>query len=282
MTAEPSRAEDPQGSRLASFAGDPGRDAAPLLPIRVVTIDFWGTLIHDQPRADDHYRERRLADFAVILDKAGCRVSARSLRRGYDASGRELSWLWSQNRDVPALRHVTSLLEGAKAGLSARLSRAVLDELIEAYGRPALLVPPRPAPGAGEALAALRERGLRLAVVSNTMRTPGAVLRAILERERLLAPFEHLTFSDEVGVRKPAADIFHLTLRAIGAAPGEAAHVGDDAVLDVLGARSAGLRVVQVTTAPPAPGSVRPDVVIAKLSDLPGAIAQLEESARPR
>jgi len=282
MTAEPSGAEGPPGSRRASFAANPGRDAAPPLPVRVVTIDFWGTLIHDQPRADDHYRERRLADFASILDRARCRVSARALRRGYDASGRELSWIWSQNRDVPVLRHVTSLLEGAEAGLSARVSRAVLDELIEAYGRPALLVPPRPAPGAAEALAALRERGLRLAVVSNTMRTPGAVLRAILERECLLAPFEHLTFSDEVGVRKPAADIFHLTLRALGVEPGNAVHVGDDAVLDVLGGRSAGLRVVQVTTALPAPGAIRPDVLIEKLADLPGAIAHLDGSARLR
>jgi len=248
--------------------------------LRAVTIDFWGTLIHDQPRADDHYRERRLADFAAILGKAGIRVAPRSLSRGYDASGRELSWVWSQNRDVPVLRHVTSLLEGAEAGLTARLSRPLVEELVEAYGRPALLAPPRPAPGAGEALAVLRERGLRLAVVSNTMRTPGAVLRQLLEREGLLAPFEHLTFSDEVGVRKPGAEIFHLTLRALGVDPAEAAHVGDDAVLDVLGARSAGLRVVQVTAVAPAPGAIRPDVIIEKLADLPGAVAELVEPGR--
>lgn len=247
--------------------------------LRAITVDFWGTLIHDPPRADDHYRERRLADFAAILGKAGIRVASRSLSRGYDASGRELSWVWSQNRDVPVLRHVTSLLEGAEAGLSARLSRGVIDELIEAYGRPALLVPPRPAPGAAEALAALRERGLRLALVSNTMRTPGAVLRTLLDRQGLLAPFEHLTFSDEVGVRKPAAQIFHLTLARLGVEAAEAAHVGDDAVLDVLGARSAGLRVVQVTEAPLATDAIRPDVAIEKLADLPGAIAQLAEPA---
>jgi putative hydrolase of the HAD superfamily len=248
--------------------------------LRAITVDFWGTLIHDQPRADDHYRERRLADFAAILGKAGIRVAPRSLSRGYDVSGRELSWVWSQNRDVPVLRHVTSLLEGAEAGLSARLSRAVVDELIEAYGRPALLAPPRPAPGAAEALAALRERGLRLAVVSNTMRTPGAVLRTLLDRQGLLAPFEHLTFSDEVGVRKPGAQIFHLTLAKLGVEAAEAVHVGDDAVLDVLGARSAGLRVVQVTAAALAADSIRPDVVIEKLADLPDAIAMLAEPAR--
>jgi hypothetical protein len=32
-------------------------------PIRAVTVDFWGTLVFEGPRADDRYRERRLADF---------------------------------------------------------------------------------------------------------------------------------------------------------------------------------------------------------------------------
>jgi len=245
-----------------------------LASLRAVTVDFWGTLIHDQPLADDHYRERRLADFAAILGKAGIRVSPRALARGYEASGRELAWVWGQNRDVPVLRHVTSLLEGTRAGLSARLSRTMLDELIEAYGRPALLAPPRRAPGAQEALAALGKQGLALAVVSNTMRTPGAVLRQMLAAADLLAPFAHLTFSDEVGVRKPAAEIFELTLRRLGVSASEAVHVGDDAVLDVLGARNAGLRVVHVTTAPAAQGP-RADAVIGSLGALPDAIARL-------
>src|SRR4030065_197831 len=64
-------------------------------------------------------------------------------------------------------------------------------------------------------------RGIVLAVVSNTMRTPGVALRKILEGHGLLASFTHLTFSDEVGVRKPAAEIFRLTLDKLGMeAPG--------------------------------------------------------------
>ena len=243
--------------------------------IKAVTIDFWGTLIHDRPQADDHYRQRRIADFAEILARKKIRISARALGRGYDASGRELAWVWGQSRDVPVLRHVTSLLEGARPGLSARLPRSVLDELVEAYGRPALLVPPQPALGARDTLAALTKQGLVLAVVSNTMRTPGAVLRKLLAAAHLLGPFAHLTFSDEVGVRKPAAEIFHLTLRHLGVAPGEAVHVGDDSVLDVLGARNAGLRVVQVTAVAPAPGAPAPDLVVDTFGALPDAIAEL-------
>src|SRR2546422_1719870 len=81
------------------------------------------------------------------------------------------------------------------------------------------------------------------------MRAPGATLRRVLERFRLLSFFKHTTFSDEVGIRKPAPEIFALTLRAVGGEPGTAVHVGDDPILDVQGAHAAGMRAVQVTSA---------------------------------
>src|SRR5204863_475001 len=81
--------------------------------------------------------------------------------------------------------------------------------------------------------------GYTLAVVSNTMRTPGATLRRLLEQYGLLACFTHTVFSDETGVRKPDPAIFLGALRALGADPARAIHVGDDAILDVEGARAA-------------------------------------------
>jgi HAD superfamily hydrolase (TIGR01509 family) len=246
--------------------------------LRAVTVDFWGTLVFEGPGADDRYRERRIADFEAILRRAGLGVSVRALGRGYDASGRELAFLWKDNRDVPVLRHVTSLLEGAEAGLSARVAPDVLDALIEAYARPALLVPPRPDDGAAAALKELAASGRKLAVVSNTMRTPGAALRKILDAHGLLTAFVHLTFSDEVGVRKPAAEIFRLTLERLGVPASDAVHVGDDPTLDVLGARNAGLRVIQVAPTGKT-GEHRPDAVIEGLRDLPRAIAALEGAA---
>jgi putative hydrolase of the HAD superfamily len=248
-------------------------------PIRAVTVDFWGTLVFEGPRADDRYRERRIADFEAILTGAGFRVTPRDLARGYEHSGRELTWLWSENRDVPVVRHVASILEGAESGLSARVAGATLDALVEAYAAPALLVPPKPDTGARAGLEALAARGLRLAVVSNTMRTPGRTLRRILEGHGLLASFHHLTFSDEVGVRKPAAEIFRIALGALGVPADEAVHVGDDPRLDVEGARNAGLRVVQVVAAGRESGPPDPDLVIEGLGALPEAIETLERRA---
>jgi HAD superfamily hydrolase (TIGR01509 family) len=244
--------------------------------IRAVTVDFWGTLIFEGPSADDRYRQRRLADFERILAGAGFAVPSHALAAGYDRSARELARIWAESRDVPVERHVAFVLDGAQAGLSARVPAETLGALAEAYAGPALLVPPRADDGARHALEALARRGLALAVVSNTMRTPGRALRVVLEGHGLLAPFAHLTFSDEVGVRKPAPEIFHLTLARLGVSPGEAVHVGDDPVLDVAGARSAGMRVIQVA---PEAGPAGADLAIGGLAELPGAIARLDGRA---
>ena len=103
------------------------------------------------------------------------------------------------------------------------------------------------------------------------------VLRQILDRYGLLGHFKHTTFSDEVGIRKPDPEIFAMTLRAVGGDPDHAVHVGDDPVLDVEGARAAGMRVIQVTRGPMDPAAIpAADVVIRELSELPDAVATLD------
>ena len=95
-------------------------------------------------------------------------------------------------------------------------------------------------------LEALSTRSLALALICNTGRTPGSMLRIVLERLGLSRYLTILTFSDEVGLRKPHADIFLRTLAALGVAPAEAAHVGDDVTTDVAGARGVGMRAIHL------------------------------------
>jgi putative hydrolase of the HAD superfamily len=229
----------------------------------------------DSPAADEGYRQQRVRGMASVLARHGVGVSARVLDDAYAAAGRHLARLWQRARDLSARGHVLAVLEAVDASLADRLSAAAVDELMDAYASPALRVPPAVDSGAAAAVAALAARGFALAVVSNTMRTPGSVLRAVLDRAGLVAPFAALTFSDECGIRKPDPEIFARTLARIGASPAEAVHVGDDPVLDVEGARDAGMRVIQVVTGGRATGPVKPDAAIATLRELPDALAGL-------
>jgi HAD superfamily hydrolase (TIGR01509 family) len=244
------------------------------MKVEAITVDLWGTLFFDGPASDNRYKKRRMTDFQTLLAASGLSASTSKLDRAYEASGAYLARVWATQCDVPVADHVRAILTAVDPGLPRRVSPALLAALVDAYARPILLLPPAVDDDALAALETLRGAGYKLALVSNIMRTPGATLRELLARLRLLDYFGHTTFSDEVGIRKPAPEIFAATLRAIGGDAATAVHVGDDPVLDVQGAQAAGMRVVQVTSS--RRNSVRPDLVISRLADLPAAIAELE------
>jgi HAD superfamily hydrolase (TIGR01509 family) len=247
------------------------------MTVRAITIDFWGTLLFDSPSGDDRYKMRRMRDFETILAGAGVRASMSALDRAYEASASYLGRIWATHRDVPVDEHVRAIVSGVDRALAARLPSDLLAALVDAYARPILAVPPTVDDGAHKALRALADLGYTLAIVSNTMRTPGTTLRRVLEQFGLLKYFAHSAFSDETRVRKPDPAIFHGALRALGVEPVHAIHVGDDPVLDVEGAHAAGMRVVQVTTASPSTSGRRgPDAVVPSLIALTDAIARLD------
>jgi len=264
---------EPMQAARSTEAPRPRRPSGRL--IRAVTLDLWGTLFLDGPGSDDRYRRQRLAGMQAELARVGIAVAPAQLERAYAASGRWLGSLWQGNRDVSVREHVVALLDDVDPALSDRLSAASMAALIRAYASPALVAPPAIDPGARKALETLAAGGVVLAVVSNTMRTPGEVVRQVFAQSELLPLFQVLTFSDECGIRKPAPAIFHRTLAALGVPPEDAVHVGDDPVLDVEGARDAGLRVIQATSDGRVTGSVKPDAVIRDLGELPAALGRL-------
>ena len=243
--------------------------------IRAVTLDLWGTLFLDGPGSDERYRRQRLAGIQAALAGVGIAVAPAQLDRGYAAAARWLGELWHVNRDVSVREYVVALLKAVDAALPGRLSAETMAALISAYASPALMAPPAVDPGARVALETLAAEGARLAVISNTMRTPGEVVRQVLDKAGLLPLFRVLTFSDECGIRKPAGEIFLRTLKDLDVPPEAAVHVGDDAILDVEGARDAGMAVIQVTPDRRATAPVKPDAVIRHLGELPAALRRL-------
>ena len=98
-------------------------------------------------------------------------------------------------------------------------------------------------PGAEETLAALAEKGLKLAVVSNTF-VPGSVLDRHLEIASLGDLIGTRIYSSEVGYRKPNLKIFQLALEQSGLQGRDALFVGDSPRADIFGAHRAGMITV--------------------------------------
>ena len=126
------------------------------------------------------------------------------------------------------------------AGLAASERDAVVRELEAEHARENLWR--RVAPGAIAALAALRARDLRLAVVSNADGRVEAMLRGMGLSEHL----ELVVDSHYEGIEKPDPEIFLRAADRLGVRVERACYVGDIHAIDVLGARRAGLAPVLI------------------------------------
>ncbi len=117
------------------------------------------------------------------------------------------------------------------------------------------------------ALTLLRARGLSLVVVSNWDVSLAPTLRGL----GLGGCFDAVITSAQVGAAKPAPEVFRAALDLLGVSPREALHVGDDARLDVLGARAAGVLPVLLCRRDVADAPVGV-ATISSLAELPAMI----------
>ena len=110
-------------------------------------------------------------------------------------------------------------------------------------------------------------------MLSNTT-WPGEFHRQELQTFGLIDFFDALAFSCELGTWKPNLPAFHYVTDCLGVLPAEAVYVGDAPEIDVLGAQRAGLRGVWIATHERSAGSVQPDAVIHRLTELPAVLDQ--------
>lgn len=242
--------------------------------IRAVTFDFWQTLMADTPENMARATALRIEGVNTVLARSGQPVETGVLKAAYEACGHRLRRIWQEHRDLPYREQVAIFLEAVAPGLAGRLAPEIFEEVVQAYITPVLSFPPAPSPGAVEAVNALANQGFVLCVVSNTGRTPGVMLRQVLARYGLLERFCVMSFSDEVGLRKPRPEIFRLTLARAGVDLARAVHVGDTPEADIAGARAAGMRAIHFV-ADGQPGSEAADLVLRDLAGLPDALARL-------
>jgi putative hydrolase of the HAD superfamily len=93
-------------------------------------------------------------------------------------------------------------------------------------------------------LESLRNRGLKLGLVSNAF-DPPTLLHRDLADAGIAERLDYAVFSSEVGKRKPHPEIFRWALGALDVAPVAAVFVGDRLFEDVRGASEVGMTTVQ-------------------------------------
>jgi putative hydrolase of the HAD superfamily len=123
-------------------------------------------------------------------------------------------------------------------------------------------------PDAREVLTALRDRGLRIGLLSNTL-WPEEFHESLLEEAGLKDLIDARLYTSHMEYTKPHAEAFRAALRALGITdPGRAVFVGDRPYDDISGAQRAGLRTIHRPNELVPPHDVEPDAVIGDLRAL--------------
>ncbi len=221
------------------------------MTIKGCLFDFSGTLFRIEPterwlrgglaQAGIEAADEDIAHYAELLEHVGALPGGappyavpEHLRRQWD------------ERDLDPERH-----RAAYVGLARQATLPwpeLYDVLYERHMSPDAWAP---YPDAVEVLAELRERGIRVGLLSNI----GWDLRPVLHRHGVDHYLDTAVLSYEHGVQKPDPRIFRLACDGIGLAPQDVLMIGDSEEADG-GARALGCAFLRV---PPLPVARRPD-----------------------
>jgi len=247
-------------------------------PIEAVLLDYGHTLIYFDERPHSALLgayenvnrllattlEREVPAAQVLIEKVSQTVDD-EIQRDY-AAGR------------PEEVEIAGLYDAALRGLGLELEPDLIERVME-LEQQGWLSSVHVGPDVAQTLTTLRARGLRLGLVSNAAYRPRLMTQQ-LAALGLLPYFDGVTFSSEVGVRKPHPEIFTDALRKVGVEARRAVFVGDRVREDIQGPQRLGMRAVlsREWRQEDDPGVA--DFVIQRLGELPAVVDRLASGRR--
>jgi putative hydrolase of the HAD superfamily len=235
--------------------------------LKAVLFDYGHTLIHFDERPHSAlvsaYEQvnrllaetlsQAIPEAEVLIEKVSIAVDD-EIQRDY-AAGR------------PEEVEIASIYDRALRGLGLELQPDLIERVME-IEQDGWLNSVHVGPDVVSTLDRLRGAGLRLGVVSNAAYRARLMERQV-RRLHLSPYFGALTFSSEVGVRKPHPAIYQAALARLGVEAPETLFVGDRVREDVRGPKSLGMRAVLLREWRQEEDPGIADFVIQRLGELP-------------
>jgi putative hydrolase of the HAD superfamily len=243
--------------------------------IKAVTFDLWDTMVYDdsdEPRRAERGLRSKKAERRHLVWQALDEIQpidSESVNLAYDTADAGFNLVWKENHINWT---VEQRLRVVLIGLGRSLPDAAFAQLVAATAQMEVDIPPDPIEGIDAALAELSSR-YKLAVVSDSIVTPGTGLRAILEGHGLKQYFSAFAFSDEVGHSKPHRSMFDSAAGQLGVALEEIVHIGDRDHNDIKGPQALGAKAVLFTASRDVDkDTTTADAVCASHGELPAVI----------
>jgi len=209
--------------------------------IKVVLFDFWGTLV------DNGTYSPLRQTYAILRPNMPFGQFAEHFERAF----------MTKKFDEQA-QGFTAVCDE----LGIPVKQFIIDKLIGLWNKNRMLAKPYPETIA--VLTALKEKGYKLVLVSNT----DQLIDQVIERLDLAKYFDAMIFSYETGTLKTDKAFIEAALKKVSAKKTEALLVGDSVETDMVGAENAGIKAVLIDRK----NKREHDPKIATLEELPAFI----------
>lgn len=217
--------------------------------IKALTFDLWDTVFIDdsdeEKRSKFGLKNKALSRRQLVYEaiKETTSTSIESVDIAYNTIDRAFRQAWyRQNVTWTVSKRLHLLLNE----LNANLSSERFEELVKRHEEMELEVMPDLAEGIQPALKTLSMH-YKLGVISDTIFSPGRVLKKILAKYDILQYFDSFIFSDEIGCAKPDPTVFKKATEDLGISLNELAHIGDREEKDIAGPQALGSKAVLTT-----------------------------------
>lgn len=208
----------------------------------VITIDFWNTLV-DAPTNGKRRTAVRMEALRETVKRYRDNLTQTELDQAYRHASDEYNRFWFNEERTLTTRDLIGCMFRF---LDINPEKKEIDYLIGVFHQSIYEGPPDLAEGVAEIIPKLAYR-FPLAIISDTMFSPGIVLREYLKRKGLFTFFRSFVFSDETGFSKPNIGAFRKALDATGCEAHSSYHIGDIHRTDVVGAHGAGMKSILYT-----------------------------------
>jgi len=247
--------------------------------IKAITFDLWDTVIDDDSdepkRAALGLRSKRDERHYVVWNVLNKNdpISLQVVSRVYEEVNDEFNRVW---HDEYVTWTVKQRIGHILNELGRTLSQREFVDTVAALEDMEIEIPPNPVDGVGAALEEI-SKDYPLAVVSDTIISPGRNLRRWLDMHGLLQNFSGTAFSDEVGKSKPHPAIFQSAATQLGVDLKEMVHIGDREHNDIKGAHALGMKAILFTaTRGTDAQDTTADAVCSSYSELPDILQMLD------
>lgn len=208
----------------------------------MVSIDFWDTLV-DAAKGGKKRRKIRHEALCEISEGYVQEFPSAEIDAATKEASEEFNRIWFNQQRTPKAEE---LINKILINLGIPATKMEMDYLVKVFEESLLEGQPEILDGAKETIESLTGK-YRVTLISDTMYSPGRVIRSFLQNNDLLDHFDSFLFSDEAGFSKPNPKAFHKMLKDTGCDAELSYHVGDRLNTDIAGAKKVGMQAILFT-----------------------------------